>query len=250
MTICSSAVPRWVVRFGALSALLFVAGPVLAHTAVLSAMVGFGLFGLGGLTGVFAALTGLVAGIRRHGSGRWAAWRGTFPALAVAGAFVYAGSRGGNLPAINDITTDTVQPPQFVEAGRLAANRDRDLSYPGDSFARQQQLAYPDLQPLRLDVAPDRAYEHVLATARRMPTWSITRADGFARALEGTATSVLFRFQDDFVIEVREENGQSVVHMRSKSRDGKGDLGANARRIRAFLSRVQEAATASPQPAR
>jgi uncharacterized protein (DUF1499 family) len=33
---------------------------------------------------------------------------------------------------------------------------------------------------------------------------------------------------------VRPADGGSVVDVRSKSRDGQGDLGANARRIRAF----------------
>jgi len=44
----------------------------------------------------------------------------------------------------------------------------------------------------------------------------------------------------DFVIEVRDANGQSLVEMRSKSRNGKGDVGVNARRIRDFLTRVKE----------
>jgi hypothetical protein len=39
------------------------------------------------------------------------------------------------------------------------------------------------------------------------------------------------------VVEVRpRDDGGSTVAMRSKSRLGKGDLGANARRIRAFLA--------------
>ena len=34
------------------------------------------------------------------------------------------------------------------------------------------------------------------------------------------------------------EAGGSVVQMRSKSRDGKGDFGINAKRIRRFFDRV------------
>ncbi len=49
-----------------------------------------------------------------------------------------------------------------------------------------------------------------------------------------------FRFKDDFVIEVRDKNGQSVVEIRSKSRDGQGDVGTNARRIRLFLAQLHE----------
>ncbi len=61
------------------------------------------------------------------------------------------------------------------------------------------------------------------------------------RKIEGVDTSWLFRFKDDFVIEVRPDGADgSLVHMRSKSRDGKGDVGANAKRIRAFFARVAE----------
>jgi len=49
------------------------------------------------------------------------------------------------------------------------------------------------------------------------------------------ATSDLCRFHDDFAVRVRPDDGGAVVDMRSKSRDGKGDLGANAERIRSFL---------------
>ena len=45
--------------------------------------------------------------------------------------------------------------------------------------------------------------------------------------------------QDDFVVEVRPQDGGSVVQMRSKSRDGKGDVGANAARIKAFFEKLR-----------
>lgn len=54
--------------------------------------------------------------------------------------------------------------------------------------------------------------------------------------LEGVAESRIFRLRDDFVVRVRpEEGGGTRVDMRSKSRVGRGDLGANAERIHEFL---------------
>ena len=61
------------------------------------------------------------------------------------------------------------------------------------------------------------------------------------RTIEATDTTRVFRFVDDIAIRVRAEGMASVVDVRSKSRDGRGDMGANAARIRAFLSALQEA---------
>lgn len=241
-----SAPARWAARVGVLASVFFLAGPLLAHVAVVSPMAGFSLFALSGMAGTIAAVIGVVAVFRSRGAARWSAGCAAGPALAVAAAFLFIAGRGGGLPAINDISTDTDHPPQFIRAPGLAANRGRDLAYPGDNFARQQGLAYPDLQPVRLGIPAARAYPLVLAAARRMPTWRLTRADGTMLALEGIDTTWLFRFQDDFVIEVRGEDNRSTVHMRSKSRDGKGDLGANAERIRAFLALVRETIGSDP----
>ena len=52
--------------------------------------------------------------------------------------------------------------------------------------------------------------------------------------LEARQESGLFRFVDDVVVRVRPAPGGSVVDVRSKSRDGRGDMGVNAKRIRAF----------------
>jgi uncharacterized protein (DUF1499 family) len=49
-------------------------------------------------------------------------------------------------------------------------------------------------------------------------------------------STAFFRFVDDFVIRVSDQDGQARVDMRSKSREGLVDAGANANRIRAFLA--------------
>jgi uncharacterized protein (DUF1499 family) len=73
-----------------------------------------------------------------------------------------------------------------------------------------------------------------------MPTWVITAEDPAGGTIEAVVTSRLFGFQDDVVIRVRPDGtGASRVDMRSKSRDGKGDLGANASRIRAYVSALE-----------
>ena len=57
---------------------------------------------------------------------------------------------------------------------------------------------------------------------------------------EAAVTSPTFLFVDDIVVRVRPEGDGSRIDVRSKSRDGKGDLGMNAKRIRAFARSVAE----------
>jgi uncharacterized protein (DUF1499 family) len=228
-----SRLARLTARLGVFAAVLFVVGPLLAHFEYVRPLAGFVAFALGGLLGVVAVVLGLIA-LRGHG--RPLVMRGLIPALAVVAVFVGAASRGRGVPRINDITTDTSNPPQFVKAQFEPANLGRDLAYPGESFALQQREGYPDLAPLRLALAPDAAYAKVKSTADGIATWRITRDEPATHTLEGVDESWLFRFKDDFVIQVRPADDGSVVQMRSKSRDGQGDLGANAARIERFFA--------------
>ncbi len=140
-------------------------------------------------------------------------------------------------PLINDITTTPDDPPSFRRAALLPENRGRDMAYSINNIARQRK-AYPDLKPVVRADPPASAYEAVLAAARRMPRWNIIAADAAARVIEAVATTGMMRFKDDVVIEVRPKGTGSAVHMRSKSRAGKGDLGTNAKRIRAFTAEL------------
>jgi uncharacterized protein (DUF1499 family) len=47
-------------------------------------------------------------------------------------------------------------------------------------------------------------------------------------------------------IRVSEERGHAVVNVRSRSRVGRGDLGVNARRIRAYLRALDARLTGGP----
>ena len=230
-------VSAWVGRLCLLTGFL---GPALAHFSLASPLAGFGAFLFGVLLGVLSVVVGLLGLLFGPAGSRGSTLAAMTIALVVLVGVVIAAGGGRQLPRINDITTDTEAPPQFAHAGTLPENAGRDMSYPGASFADQQRAAYADLGPITLAMSPDEAFKQVAAAARSMPNWAITREDATAHALEGYETSWLFHFKDDFVIEVRPApNGQSVVQMRSKSRDGKGDIGANAARIRAFFQRLK-----------
>jgi uncharacterized protein (DUF1499 family) len=105
-------------------------------------------------------------------------------------------------------------------------------------MAAAQRAAYPDLRPLAVDRAPADAFDSALAAAREMG-WQIIATDAALGRIEATASTPWFGFNDDVVIRVTSvEGGGSRIDIRSASRIGRGDLGANARRIRAYLAKV------------
>jgi uncharacterized protein (DUF1499 family) len=92
---------------------------------------------------------------------------------------------------------------------------------------------YPDLQPRRYRLPRERVWEAALATARSRRGWEIIAAD--QSRIRAVADVLLTPFKDEVAISVTEENGHSLVNVRSYSRVGRTDLGVNARRIRGYL---------------
>ena len=68
--------------------------------------------------------------------------------------------------------------------------------------------------------------------------WEVVNADRAAGRIEATDTTFWFGFKDDVVVRIRPADNGSRVDLRSVSRVGGGDIGANAARIRAFSSRL------------
>jgi uncharacterized protein (DUF1499 family) len=110
--------------------------------------------------------------------------------------------------------------------------------YGGEKIASQQRDAYPDLQPLLLDVPPLQAFERALATVHEMG-WDLVAADAAAGRIEATDTTFWYGFKDDVVIRVRPSDDGSRIDVRSLSRVGGGDAGTNAKRVRGYLDTLR-----------
>lgn len=220
--------------FGLIAAFLFVAGPALAALRIVPGLVGFGLFALGGLISLVVAGVSVIQAARGRGLGRGGAL-----ALVVGVVFFALASRGFGVPRINDFTTDPSNPPTFTHAPTMSPNAGRDMSYPG-GFAEIQRTCCADLHPARVSASAPEAFARAERVARGMPSWEVVWTDPASGQIEAVATSRLFGFHDDVVIRVRPEaDGASRVDMRSKSRDGQGDFGVNASRIRAYVAAVE-----------
>jgi uncharacterized protein (DUF1499 family) len=144
------------------------------------------------------------------------------------------------VPAINDITTDTENPPAFVAVIPLRTGAPVPAAYPGSETAAKQRTAYPDIRPLELPLPPPAAFARALDAAKSAG-WEIAAADAASGRIEATATTPWFGFRDDVVIRMTPTTAGSRIDIRSVSRVGKGDLGANAGRVRAYLAKVAHA---------
>jgi uncharacterized protein (DUF1499 family) len=245
----------WTLFDGILALTLAIVGIICAHFAVIPpfnlqlspalfglyfVLLGFFIAVLGIIIGVIALLVTFLMPSRR--AGRTRAVIGTVLALIVAVPIVRIVRTTRQYPPINDITTDTQTPPSFVFAQTLPPNRARDMRYkPEMASAQEAAPVYRNLAPLKLEGSADDVYKRVEIIAGEFPGWQVTYHDPARHTVEGIATSTLFQFKDDFVIQVRPagDGNDSLVEMRSKSRDGKGDLGANYNRIESFFEALQ-----------
>ncbi|MGY6554700.1 MAG: DUF1499 domain-containing protein [Wenzhouxiangella sp.] len=144
-----------------------------------------------------------------------------------------------SLPMIHDITTDFVDPPAFEAILPLRADAPNPPEHEGEAVARQQREAYPDILPLLTATHPAITFEHALDAAQSLG-WEIVAAEPERGIIEATDTTLWFGFQDDVVIRILAEPDGSRVDMRSKSRVGLSDVGANAQRVRRFMQRLED----------
>lgn len=147
-----------------------------------------------------------------------------------------------SVPMIHDITTDTETPPVFVAILPLRADAANSAEYGGPKLAAQQRTGYPDLKPLTLQVPPAQAFTRALEVARSMG-WEIAASEPTEGRIEATDTTFWFGFKDDVVVRITPAGSGSRIDVRSVSRVGKSDVGANAKRITEYLRRIAHAAS-------
>ncbi len=160
----------------------------------------------------------------------------------VAGALVcgvpwWYWRQGGEGPPVNDITTDTADPPRFVALLPLRKGAPNPADYPGTRAAARQRTLYPDIAPVRLPASPSIAFEPCARAAQSLG-WEIVAAVPAEGRIEAIDTTFFFGFKDDVAIRVTADGAASRVDVRSKSRVGRRDFGTNAKRIRAFFGRL------------
>lgn len=236
----------WFALIVTLIALLVVRDPR-AETVPALAALGSGL--ALALLAVVLALLAFVRVWREGARGLGAALGGLFIASLVLAYPAYAALRGLRLPAITDVTTDIDNPPAFSRSRLAFAARDgRYPPDPGPEAREKQRAAYPQIAPLTLDLGADEAFELARRAAvnRRWQIVETIRPGGRVGngRIEAVARSFLLNLADDVTVRVRPRADGARIDVRSASRLGTRDLGANADRIRAYLDEVANLAIA------
>lgn len=98
--------------------------------------------------------------------------------------------------------------------------------------------AYPELLPRRYQERKDRVFDAALRAVGRLPRWRVTLSRPERGEITAEARTRLLRFVDDVTVRVDEQNGVTVVNVRSASRVGRSDFGQNARNILAFFAEL------------
>lgn len=144
-----------------------------------------------------------------------------------------------SVPPIHDISTDLINPPEFVAIAPLRADAPNPVEYAGEETAEQQRNAYPELQTLTYTQSKSELIEATEQAADNLG-WKLINTDTNAGIVEATDTTTWFGFKDDVVIRVTDEGSERLVDIRSKSRVGGSDLGTNAERIHDFIKELDE----------
>jgi uncharacterized protein (DUF1499 family) len=161
----------------------------------------------------------------------------------------YLGLQYRRLPPIHDITTDPIDPPRFEALSRLRTGDGTNPAvYAGLYSAELQRKAYPDIEPVELEITPERAFEITLRLAAKRK-WLVIdeRPPQQPRRIgliEAVARTPIMGFREDVSIRVQPDGDGSRVDIRSSSRYFDSDLGSNAARISKLMDDLNAAAEA------
>lgn len=180
------------------------------------------------------------------------------------------------LPPLHDIQTDWDNPVSFSETLMAARTEDGALNsvepapkinlpsegskarWPemhdrlvsvvqeeAEGNAEGARAVYPALAPVYFSGAPIEVANQVENLIRKKGWTLVTPApasidDGEVFQIEATATSGWFGFKDDVAIRVQPVEGALKVDMRSVSRVGLSDLGANSKRVAGFMNELRD----------
>jgi uncharacterized protein (DUF1499 family) len=167
--------------------------------------------------------------------------------IAILAYPAYLGVQYRKLPAIHDITTDPIDPPRFDTLARLRAGDGANTAvYAGLYSAEQQRAAYPDIEPVDLDVPVQQAYDVTLNLVNKRK-WRVVdaRAPQPPRRegrIEAVARTPIMGFREDVAIRVTPDGDGSRVDIRSSSRYFESDLGSNASRVAKLIDDINNTA--------
>ncbi len=239
----------WCSRLAVFAVVLLAATLLLHRFFGLPTAVALNLVGAGILLAAVAVLLGVIAAIGVWRTGRSGAARivlGMSLGLAVLALPVTIVLVARSYPTINDLTTDVRDPPAFQTLASLRSGIANPAAYPGAAFAARQAAAYPDLVPLDVNRPPPEVFDLVIDALKRLQMSIVAEQEptdenpiGRAEAVDRT---LILGFYDDIAVRVTPVGDPADpgarIDLRSSSRYGRSDFGANAQRLRSILREI------------
>lgn len=147
------------------------------------------------------------------------------------------------LPRLSDVSTDIDDPPGFSRS-RVALAARAGVNPPDvpAETRKLQRAGYPLVLPIILDVTPEEAFDAARRTAIAL-RWQVIEAippggrTGAGR-IDALDVTRMLRFTDDITIRIRPRADGTRIDLRSASRLGDHDFGANAARISLFAEEI------------
>jgi len=178
----------------------------------------------------------------RRGAG--AAFSGGLIALLTLAWPAWLAFEAVRLPVLSDISTDVANPPHFSLSSAAYSAREGFQPVGVTPKAREvQRAAYPDVEPIVVDLDADEAFALVLKTAKAIGWKVVDQRPPGGRTGEGHADFVdktlIMGFDEDVTVRLKPLPGQTRIDLRAASRYGRHDFGANAKRIMAFAEELQ-----------
>jgi hypothetical protein len=234
----------WARRIALFFVQLLILTVLLHRFSLLTTPVALNLFGVS-LAGFFLAIAVALFSLVRIWFGGHTGAGQAFAAIVIAllglAAPTFFVAKGALLPRLNDIATSPDEPLAF---NVLLTQRPADanpIKNPDAAAIEEQIEAYPDLGPMVLERAAPEVFSLVQEAAERRG-WTIVSSEtpgenGIGR-IEATDRSLIMGFTDDLVVQVKGDDTRAQIDVRSVSRYGMHDLGANAARIRALFEEI------------
>lgn len=243
---------RWSPRVAWFSLVVCLIAALMIRFGFIGYDEGFVVLAAGIALAALAVLFSLIAFVRIWQEGRQGlggAIKGMLIAALVLAYPALMGFKAATLPVINDISTDTENPPAFSRSRvALEARGGRVPPDVSPDVREAQRQAYVLIAPLTLDIGPVEAFALVQKAAANLG-WQVIEAlppggrQGAGR-LEAIDRTFALKLPDDITVRIRPRADGSRIDIRSASRLGRHDLGGNARRIRAFLEETSNLALA------
>jgi hypothetical protein len=239
------------VRLSLFALVLLIITLILHRVSAMPTPLAFNLIGAAYALAGLGLAVGLIAAVSIWIRGRTGAWN-TAWALMIAGA-LWAWPAAitptfMSLPNLSDVSTVAANAPAFAVLGKQRGAGANSATYDAARLAALQAQAYPDIRTLVIPRSAEEVYEVILdmMRGRRGLGWRVAAEDApQARpapgkpskpgTIEATDRTLILGFTDDIAIRVAGNDNEARVDIRSQSRYGRHDFGANATRIRRFV---------------